>query len=159
VVGTLSDLILGKQELVKYTNPGNPVVTVQIHDYFFPNTLVDLGASTNILTIETCNVLVITSFKPNSIMLQLADSSVVKTVGTLQDIEILVDSWEYPADFLVINPRSRLDGNPLILGRPWLATTYAYIGCRTRNMTIARGSATKNLILYPPAKPSLPIIH
>jgi hypothetical protein len=26
-------------------------------------------------------------------------------------------------------------------------------------MTISRGSATKNLILYPPAKPSLPIIH
>jgi hypothetical protein len=116
VVGTLSDLILGKQEPVKYTDPGNPVVTVQIQGCFFPNTLVDLGEAINILTTETCNVLGITSFEPTSTMLELADRSVVKPVGTLQDIAISVDSWEYPTDFLVINPRSRLDGHPLILG-------------------------------------------
>jgi hypothetical protein len=159
VVGTLSDLILGKQEPVKYADPGNPVVMVQIQGFSFPNTLVDLGAAINILTTETCNVLGITSYEPTSTLLELADRSVVKPEGTLQDIAVSVDSWEYPTDFLVINPRSRLDGHPLILGRPWLATTDAYIGCRTGNMTIARGSAIKNLILYPPAKPSLPVIH
>jgi hypothetical protein len=35
VVGTLSDPILGKKEPVKYTDPGNPVVTVQIQGFFF----------------------------------------------------------------------------------------------------------------------------
>jgi hypothetical protein len=30
VVGALSDLILGRQEPVKYADPGNPIVTVQI---------------------------------------------------------------------------------------------------------------------------------
>jgi hypothetical protein len=30
VVGALSDLIVGRQELVKYADPGNPIVTVQI---------------------------------------------------------------------------------------------------------------------------------
>jgi hypothetical protein len=135
------------------------VVTVQIQVFFFPNTRVDLGEAINILTTKTCNILGITSFEPSSTMLELADRSVVKPVDTLQDIEILVDSWEYPAGFIVINPRSRLDGYPLILGGPWLATTNAYIGCHTSNMTISRGSAIKNLILYPPAKPSIPIIH
>ena len=72
---------------------------------------------------------------------------------------VSVDSWEYPMEFLVINPRSRLDGHPLILGRPWLATTDAYIGCRAGSMTIAQGNVVKNLILYPPAKPSLPIVN
>jgi hypothetical protein len=159
VVGILSNLILGKHEPVKYTDPGNPVVTVQIQGYLFPNTLVDLGAVINILTIETCNVLGITSFEPTSIMLEFFYRSVVKPVGTLQDIAISVDSWEYPTDFLVINPRSRLDGQPLILGIPWLATTDAHIGCRIGHMTIARWNDTKNLIMYPPAKPSLPVIH
>jgi hypothetical protein len=28
VVGALSDLILGRQEMVKYVDPGNPIVTV-----------------------------------------------------------------------------------------------------------------------------------
>jgi hypothetical protein len=30
VVGALSDLILGKETLVKYEDPGNPIVTVYI---------------------------------------------------------------------------------------------------------------------------------
>jgi hypothetical protein len=84
---------------------------------------------------------------------------VVQPVGTLHDIAISVDSWEYPMDFLIINPRSGLEGHPLILGRPWLTTVDAYIGCRKGNMTIARGGVTKNLILYPPAKPSLTFVY
>jgi hypothetical protein len=68
VVGTLSNLILGKHELVKYVDPGNLVVTIQIQGCFFTNTLVDLGAAINIITTETCNVLGITSFEPTSTM-------------------------------------------------------------------------------------------
>ena len=71
---------------------------------------------------------------------------------------VSIDSWEYPAYFLIINPRNQLDGHPLILGRPWLATIDAYISCRTSSMTIARGSNVKNLALYPLAHPSLTTI-
>eukprot|EP00253_Pinus_taeda_P006581 PITA_06581 len=71
---------------------------------------------------------------------------------------VFVDSWEYPTDFLIINPKTQLDGHPLILGRPWLATIDAYIGCRQENMTITQGPDVKNLVLYPPAQPSLPTI-
>ena len=46
----------------------------------------------------------------------------------------------------------------MILGRPWLETADAYIGCRQGNMTITRGNYVKNLALYPPAQPSLSII-
>ena len=70
---------------------------------------------------------------------------------------VSVDSWEYPADFLIINPKNRLDVHLLILGRPWLATVNAYIGCRQGNMTITRGNYVKKA-LYPPAQPSLSII-
>jgi hypothetical protein len=82
---------------------------VQIQGLSFPNTLVDLGEAINILTIETCNILGITSYKPTSTFLELADRSVVKPKGTLQDIAVSVDYLEYPSYFLVINPRSRLD--------------------------------------------------
>jgi len=57
---------------------------------------------------------------------------------------VSVDSWEYPADFLIINPRNWLDGHPLILGRPWLVTIDAYISCQIGSMTIARGSTYYN---------------
>jgi len=62
VVGTLSDLPLGEETLVKYEDPRNPIVTVQIYGYSFPNMLVDLGASINILTVETCQELGIIDF-------------------------------------------------------------------------------------------------
>eukprot|EP00253_Pinus_taeda_P027785 PITA_27785 len=71
---------------------------------------------------------------------------------------VSVDSWEYPTDFLIINPKTRLDAHPLILGRPWLATADAYIGCQQGNMIITRGADIKNLVLYPPAQPSVTIV-
>jgi hypothetical protein len=159
VVGSLSDLILGRETPVKYAYSGNSIVTVQIQGCSIPNTLVDLGATINILTIKTCNALGVHSFDPTSIMLQLVDQSVVKPLSTLHDIAILVDSWEYPTDFLIINPRSGLDKHPLILGRPWLMTADAYIGCQSSTMKIYRGGVTRNIILYPPAKPSPTIVH
>ena len=51
-----------------------------------------------------------------------------------------------------------MEGCPLILGQPWLAMTDAYIGGRTGSMTVTRGNSVKNIIIYLPAKPSLPTI-
>ena len=62
---------------------------------------------------------------------------------------------EYPAEFLVLQPKSQLGGHPLILGRPWLDTADACISCRYGSMTISDGIEIKNLTLYPPARPSL----
>ena len=73
----------------------------------------------------------------------------------MDDLVFSVDSWEYPADFLVLQPKSQLGGHPLILGRPWLATADACISYRSGCMTISDGTEIKNLTLYPPARPSL----
>lgn len=59
---------------------------------------------------------------------------------------------------MVINPMNRLYEHPLIMGRPWLATTDAYIGCREGSMTIIKGDVVENLLLYPPARPIFPIV-
>lgn len=127
VVGTLSDLLLGRETPVKCEDPRNSIVTVQINGCSFPNALVDLGATINIITTTTCQKLGITTLDPTTAFLELANRSVVKPEGTLQDVMVSVDSWEYPADFLIINRRNQLDGHHLILGRPWLAIADAYI--------------------------------
>jgi hypothetical protein len=109
-VGALSDLILGRETPVKYADPENPIVIVQIQGCSFPNTIVNLEAAINILTMETYNALGFHSFDPTPIMLQLVDRSVVKPLGRLHDIAISIDSWEYPVDFLIINPKVDLKG-------------------------------------------------
>lgn len=152
VVGTLYDLLLGGEIRVKYEDPRNPIVTVQIYGCSFNNMLVGLGATINILTAKTCQALETTALEPTTTLLELVDHLVVRPEGNLQDIMVSIDSWDHQVYFLIINPKSRLDGHPLILGRPWLATDDAYIGCQEGSMTIAKGDVVKNLVLYPPCQ-------
>jgi len=83
------------------------------------------------------------------------DRSQVNPASVLDDIMVTLDSWEYPIYFLVIQPKTNMEGHPVILGRPWLAITHAFISCRFGEMTISNGLAMKKLILYPPTKPIL----
>ena len=71
VVGTLYDLLLDRETLKKYEDPGNPIVTVQIYGCSFPNTLVDLGVAINILTVKTCKTLYTTALEPTTTLLEL----------------------------------------------------------------------------------------
>jgi hypothetical protein len=107
------------------------------------------------MTKETMEKLQFPGLRPTPTVLQLADRSTVKPEGMLEDIVVSVDSWEYPADFMVLQPKANLGGYPLILGRPWLATADAYISCRSRRYDHLPWNSTKKMTLYPPAKPSL----
>ena len=53
VVGQLDELISNQPRLIKYGNPGNPIVTAHIKHIPIPNTLVDQGAAINIMTVTT----------------------------------------------------------------------------------------------------------
>jgi len=66
--------------------------------------------------VETYQALGIIALEPTITLLELVDRSVVRPKGTLQDITVSVDSWEYPVYFLIINPKNKLDGHPMILG-------------------------------------------
>jgi hypothetical protein len=65
--------------------------------------------------------------RPTPTILELADKTRVIPEGILDDIIVTLASWEYPVDFLVIHSKDPTKGHPVILGRPWLATTNAFI--------------------------------
>jgi hypothetical protein len=54
---------------------------------------------------------------------------------------------------VVLQPKTKLGGHPLILGRPWLATADAFINCRSGSMKISNSYETKQLTLYPHVTP------
>ena len=152
VIRQLSDLMLGQVIYLKYLDLGSPVVDVHINGTIIPHTLIDLGAAINVMTRDTMLKLNLQiSLRKTSTVLQLADRSTANPEGILEDVLVSVDSWEYPADFLVLQPKANLTGYPLILGRPWLVTTDAYISCRAGNMTIKNGPMSKQIVLYPSA--------
>ena len=107
------------------------------------------------MTIETLKQLGIVNPKPTPTILEMHDISTIKSKGVVEDPVVSVDSWKYPTYFFVLHPNSQLVGHPLILGRPWLATTDAYISCRSGSMPISDGSTIKNMNLYTLAKPIL----
>ena len=122
----------------KYIDPSVPLVTTNINRFSIPNTLIDLGAAINVMTMETLRNMKIYNIRPTPTILELADRSKVKPEGVVDDVIVSIDSWEYPVDFIILQPKSDLVGHPLILGIPWLATTDAFIGCRSGSMIISK---------------------
>jgi len=135
-----------------YIDPGVPLVTISINSFSIPNTLIDLDAAINVMTMETLCNLKIYNIRPTPTILELADRSKVKPEGIVDDVIVSIDSWEYPVDFIILQPKSNLGGHPLILGIPWLATTDAFIGCRAGSMIILKENERKQISLYSPCK-------
>ncbi|KAL2531691.1 Uncharacterized protein Adt_05042 [Abeliophyllum distichum] len=64
--------------------------------------------------------------KATSVSLQLADRSIKYPRGVVEDVLIKVDKFFFPVDFIVLDIEE--DRNmPVILGRPFLATSRALI--------------------------------
>jgi len=77
VVGRLSKLMMGRAPLYKYDDPGNPIVIVYIGHIQIPNVLVGLGASINIMTIETIKKLGLADLRPTLTILEILDRSTI----------------------------------------------------------------------------------
>ena len=57
------------------------------------------------MTVETVRKLGLTNLRPTPTILELADRSIIKPEGILDDLVILVDSWECRIYFLVLQPK------------------------------------------------------
>ena len=90
------------------------------------------GASVNLLPYLVYKQLGLRELKPTTITLSLADRSVKIPKGTIEDVLVKVDQFYYPADFVVLDTELVAVGAnyvPIILGRPFLATSNAIINC------------------------------
>lgn len=104
------------------------------------------------MTKENLEKFGIDNLRPTPIVLDLANWSTICLEEIIEDVIILVDSWEYSTDFLVFHLKTHFGGHALILGRPWLAMDDDFISWKSGLMTIFDGNTTKNLVLYPISK-------
>eukprot|EP00253_Pinus_taeda_P031891 PITA_31891 len=113
VIGQLSDLTLGQVIGPKYLDLGSPLVDVHINGSMIPHTLIDLGAAINVMKKYTMLKLNLQgSLRKTTTMLQLADRSTVTPEGIVEDVMVSIDSWEYLADFLVLQLKENLTRYP-----------------------------------------------
>ncbi|XP_070025165.1 uncharacterized protein [Nicotiana sylvestris] len=101
-----------------------------IGNFTFAKALCDLGANINLMPLDICKTLGIGRAKPTSMLLQLADRTMKRPSGILDDLLVQVGKFVFLADFVILN--CRVDEEiPIILGRPFLATGRALIDCET----------------------------
>ena len=113
--------------------------------------LLDLGVSVNLLPYLMYKQLGLGELKPTSITLSLADRSIKIPKGTLEDVLIQVDKFYYPVDFVVLNTEPAPAGAnyvPIILGRPFLATSNAIINFRNGVMKLTFENMTLELNIF-----------
>ena len=114
-------------------------------------TLLDLGASVNLLSYSMYKQLGLGELKPTSITLSLADRSIKIPKGTIDDVLIQVDRFYYPVDFVMLDIEPVAVGPnhvPIILGRPVLATSNAIINCRNGVMQLTFGNMNLELNIF-----------
>ena len=69
----------------------------------------------------------------------------------MEDVLVKVDNLYYPVDFVVLDTEPMAESThqvPIILGRPFLATTNAIINCRNGIMQLTFGNMTLELNIF-----------
>src|SRR5215216_2841408 len=109
-----------------------PTIKFQIKNYEC-FALCDLGSSVSTIPKSLCDVLGLTDIEECSLNLHLADSTIKKPMGRINDFLILANRNYVPIDFIVLD----IDCNPscpIILGRPFLRTIGAVIDMKEGNI-------------------------
>ena len=92
-----------------------------------------MGASVSTIPKTLCDLLCFRDFDDCSLNLHLADSTIKKLMGRINDVLIVANRNYVPVDFIVLD----IDCNPscpIILGRPFLRTVGAIIDMKEGNI-------------------------
>ena len=141
---------------IKKRDPGAPMITNEIGGMSFTRSLLDTGASINLLPKAVFDHHHVGELQPFLVELCLADGSVRKTHGLVEDVIVRIDDCYFPVDFLVVDIKmtNELRQAPIILGRPFLATTKAVTDWGKGEVILKVGEHTmkvdiKKLMKYP----------
>ena len=109
---------------IKKRDPRAPMITSEIGGMSFTRSLLDTGASINILPKAVYDRHHVGELQPFLIELCLADGSVRKPHCIVEDVIFRIEGYYFPVDFLVVDMKitKELSQAPIILGRPFLAT-------------------------------------
>ncbi|RVW20835.1 Transposon Ty3-I Gag-Pol polyprotein [Vitis vinifera] len=150
LTGQVSAIIQSKSP-IKYKDPGCPTISVNIGGTHVEKALLNLGASVNLLPYSVYKQLGLGELKPTAITLSLADRLVKIPKGVIKDVLVQVDKFYYPVDFVVLDTDPTVkEANyvPIILGRPFLATSNAIINCRNGVIQLTFGNMTLELNIF-----------
>ncbi|XP_009602625.1 uncharacterized protein [Nicotiana tomentosiformis] len=113
-------VVMSRPIAEKLSDPGSFTIPCTIGSYAFAKALCDLGASINLMPLSIYKKLGIGRARPTSMLLQLADRTMKRPSGILDDVLVKVGNFVFPTDFVILD--CKVDEEiSIILGRPFLA--------------------------------------
>jgi len=109
----------------KLKDPRSFLIPCLIGNVLINHALCNLGSSLSLMPLSLCEKLELGEMRPTTIFLQLADRSVKYPIGVLEDVPIKVHALYVLVDLVILEIEEDMC-TPVILGRPFLATT----GCQ-----------------------------
>ncbi|XP_070005230.1 uncharacterized protein [Nicotiana sylvestris] len=118
----------------KLEDPGAFTIPCTIGSAEFAKALFDLGASLNLMPYSIFKTLEIGQPRTTSMILQMADRTMKRPLGVIEDVLVRVDKFILPADFDILDCEVDYEVS-IILGRPFLDTGKALVDVEARELS------------------------
>ncbi|XP_070042886.1 uncharacterized protein [Nicotiana tomentosiformis] len=122
----------------KLEDPGAFTIPCTIGSAEFAKALSDYGASINLMPCSKFKTLGIGQQRPTSMRLQMADRTMKRPLGVIEDVLVRVDKFILPTDFVILDCEVNYEA-PIILGRPFLAMGKALCDVEAGELTFRVG--------------------
>ncbi|XP_075112173.1 uncharacterized protein LOC142182117 [Nicotiana tabacum] len=94
----------------KLEDPGTFTIPCTVGSSDFTKALCDLGASINLMPYSVFKTLGIRQLRATSMRLQMADRTMKRSLGIVDDVLVRVDKFIFPANFVILDCRCHIDG-------------------------------------------------
>ncbi|GKC26245.1 reverse transcriptase domain-containing protein [Tanacetum coccineum] len=128
---------LPNQSPLMELNPGGFLLPFTIGNY---NSYVvaNIDASNNVMPRSICEYLMLENLKGGSMSEEIDELTQQETLGTIKNVSVKIDKFEFPCDFVVTDMPENL-GEMIILGRPFLETIHAQIDVIQEEISLGIG--------------------
>ena len=122
----------------KMKDPESFTIPCTIGGFEIKKALCDSGASINLMPLSVARKLSLGELTPITVTLQMADRTMAKPEGVIEDVLVKVGKFVFPVDFIILDIEEDSQV-PLLLGRPFLATGAALIDMQKGVLTLRVG--------------------
>ena len=122
----------------KMKDPESFNIPCVIGEFEFQKALCDSGASINLIPLFVAKKLCLGELTPTTVILQMADRTMAKPEGVIEDVLVKVGKFVFPVNFIILDIEEDSQV-PLLLGRPFLATGAAQIDIQKGVLTLRVG--------------------
>lgn len=130
----------------KCEDPGVFTIPCTIRDIEFGNCMLDLGSSINIIP----NSLSLGPLQPTGFVIQLANRSITRPKGVVEDVLVKDNDLIFPTDFYILDMQRETSSTKatLIFGRPFLRTARTKIDVYAGTLSMEFGDNIINFNIF-----------